>query len=57
MISERIQIIAKVEEDFESGIRSGAEMEHPPFLSMGKNTKGDWEEYELIQHLKSRVAN
>ena len=49
-------IIAKVEADFESGIRSGVNGT-PSFFINGKKYEGNWEEYELIQHLKSRQVN
>ena len=43
----------KVEDDFESGVRSGVNGT-PSFFINGEKYDGDWEESELLQYLKSR---
>ena len=46
---------AKVEEDFEGGVRSGVNGT-PSFFINEKKYEGAWEEDELLQYLKSRLA-
>jgi protein-disulfide isomerase len=45
---------AKVEADFESGVRSGVNGT-PTFFINGKKYNGDWEEDVFSQHLKSLI--
>ena len=47
-------VTSKVEGDFESGVRSGVNGT-PSFFINGEKYDGDWEEYELLQYLKSRI--
>lgn len=42
----------KVEQDFESGIRSGVNRT-PTFFINGKKYEGEWSDDQLLQHLKS----
>ena len=46
---------AKVEKDFESGIRSGVNGT-PSFFINGKKYNGEWEEEVFSQHLKSLLS-
>jgi protein-disulfide isomerase len=46
---------AKVEQDFESGVRSGVNGT-PSFFINGKKYNGDWEEDVFIKYLKSQLA-
>jgi len=48
-------LITKVEQDFESGIRSGVNGT-PSFFINGKKYNGDWEEHVFSQYLKSQLA-
>jgi protein-disulfide isomerase len=48
-------IVAKVEEDIESGVRSGVNST-PSFYINGKKYNGDWEEDVFVQYLKSRLS-
>jgi protein-disulfide isomerase len=45
----------KVEDDFESGVRSGVNGT-PTFFINGKKYVGEWEEHTLSQYLKSLLA-
>ena len=47
-------VTVKVEDDFESGVRSGVNGT-PSFFINGEKYDGDWEEYELLQYLKSQI--
>ena len=47
-------ITAKVQNDFESGVRSGVNGT-PSFFINGEKYDGDWEENELLKYLKSRI--
>ena len=47
-------LISKVEQDFESGIRSGVNGT-PSFYLNGKKYNGDWEEHVLSQYLNSQL--
>ena len=47
-------ITAKVQNDFESGVRSGVNGT-PSFFINGEKYDGDWEEPELLKYLKSRI--
>jgi protein-disulfide isomerase len=51
---QKNELIAKVEQDFESGVRSGVNGT-PSFFINGKKYNGDWEEDEFIQYLKSQL--
>lgn len=48
------KVTVKVEDDFESGVRSGVNGT-PSFFINGEKYDGDWEEYELLQYLKSQI--
>ena len=48
-------IAAKVEQDFESGIRSGVNGT-PSFFINGKKYNGDWEEDVFSQYLKTQLS-
>lgn len=50
----KVAIATKVEEDFESGMRSGVNGT-PSFFVNGKKYNGDWDEHILIQYLKSQL--
>jgi protein-disulfide isomerase len=52
---EKDSIIAKVEDDFESGIRSGVNGT-PSFFINGEKYDGGWGAYELTEYLTSRLA-
>jgi protein-disulfide isomerase len=52
---QKTGIISKVEQDFESGIRSGVNGT-PSFFINGKKYNESWEAAELIQYLKERLA-
>jgi protein-disulfide isomerase len=52
---QKAGIISKVEQDFESGIRSGVNGT-PSFFINGKKYNESWEAAELIQYLKSQLA-
>jgi protein-disulfide isomerase len=47
-------VTVKVEDDFESGVRSGVNGT-PSFFINGEKYDGDWEEYELLQYLKTGI--
>jgi protein-disulfide isomerase len=47
-------VTGKVEDDFESGVRSGVNGT-PSFFINGEKYDGDWEENELLRYLKSRI--
>ncbi len=47
-------VIAKVDDDFESGVRSGVNGT-PSFFINGNKYDGDWEESALLQYLKTRI--
>jgi protein-disulfide isomerase len=47
-------LIDKVEQDFESGVRSGVNGT-PSFFINGKKYNGDWEEDVFSQYLKSQL--
>jgi protein-disulfide isomerase len=49
---QKKMLSVKVEEDFESGVRSGVNGT-PSFFINGKKYNGDWEEDAFRQHLKS----
>ena len=49
-------LIAKVEQDFESGVRSGVNGT-PSFFINGKKYNGDWEEDVFTQYLKSQLPD
>src|SRR5258706_5496590 len=49
---QKKMLSAKVEKDFESGVRSGVNGT-PSFFINGKKYNGDWEEDAFSQHLKS----
>lgn len=51
---EKDSVIAKVEEDFESGIRSGVNGT-PSFFINGEKYEGGWDADELTEYLKSRL--
>lgn len=46
------KLLAKVEDDFESGVRSGVNGT-PSFFVNGKKYNGDWEEKPFLEYLKS----
>ena len=48
-------LIAKVDQDFESGVRRGVNGT-PSFFINRKKYDGDWEEDEFIEYLKSQLA-
>jgi protein-disulfide isomerase len=48
-------LIDKVENDFESGIRSGVNRT-PTFFINGKKYEGSWDENELLQYLRGQLA-
>jgi protein-disulfide isomerase len=48
-------LIIKVEQDFESGVRSGVNGT-PSFFINGKKYNGDWEEDVFNQYLKSQLS-
>ena len=52
---QKTGISSKVEQDFESGIRSGVNGT-PSFFIGGKKYNESWEANELIQYLKSQLA-
>ena len=52
---EKDAIIAKVEDDFESGIRSGVNGT-PSFFINGEKYEGSWGAYELTEYLTSLLA-
>jgi protein-disulfide isomerase len=52
---QKTDIVSKVEQDFESGIRSGVNGT-PSFFIGGKKYNGSWEAADLIQYLKSQLA-
>jgi protein-disulfide isomerase len=47
-------VTGKVENDFESGIRSGVNGT-PSFFINGEKYDGDWEKYEILTYLKQRI--
>ena len=49
-------LIAKVEQDFESGVRSGVNGT-PSFFINGKKYNGDWEEDVFTEYLKSQLPD
>ena len=51
---QKNELITKVEQDFESGIRSGVNGT-PSFFINGKKYDGDWEEHVFHQYLKSQI--
>jgi protein-disulfide isomerase len=51
---QKNELSTKVEEDFESGIRSGVNGT-PSFFINGKKYNGDWEEDAFHQYLKSQL--
>ena len=52
---QKNELITKVEQDFESGIRSGVNGT-PSFFINGKKYNGDWEEHVFREYLKSQLA-
>jgi protein-disulfide isomerase len=52
---QKESVTAKVEEDFESGIRSGVNGT-PSFFINGEKYEGSWDAYELIEYLTSQLA-
>jgi protein-disulfide isomerase len=48
-------LATKVEQDFESGVRSGVNGT-PSFFINGKKYNGDWEEDIFNQYLKSQLS-
>ena len=52
---QKESVTAKVEEDFESGVRSGVNGT-PSFFINGEKYEGSWEAYELTEYLTSRLA-
>ena len=48
-------VIDKVEEDFESGVRSGVNGT-PSFFINGEKYEGSWDSYELTNYLTSRLT-
>lgn len=51
---QKAMIATKVEQDFESGVRSGVNGT-PSFFINGKKYNGDWEEDRLLQFLKDQL--
>ena len=49
---QKESIAEKVESDFESGVRSGVNGT-PSFFINGEKYDGSWEEYDLLEYLKS----
>ncbi|MDB5227128.1 MAG: DsbA family protein [Bacteroidota bacterium] len=47
-------LVAKVEQDFESGVRSGVNGT-PSFYINGEKYNGDWEEHAFTEYLKSQL--
>lgn len=47
-------LIAKVEQDFESGLRSGVNRT-PTFFINGQKYEGEWSDDQLLQYLKSMM--
>ncbi len=52
---QKNMLTAKVEQDFESGVRSGVNGT-PSFFINGKKYNGDWEEDVFNQYLKSQLS-
>jgi protein-disulfide isomerase len=52
---QKKKLTTKVEQDFESGVRSGVNGT-PSFFINGKKYNGDWEEDVFIQYLKSQLS-
>jgi protein-disulfide isomerase len=52
---QKESVTAKVEEDFEGGIRSGVNGT-PSFFINGEKYEGSWEAYDLIEYLTSQLA-
>ena len=52
---QKTELVSKVEQDFESGLRSGVNGT-PTFFINGKKYNGDWEEHVLFQYLKSQMT-
>ena len=52
---QKNSLITKVEQDFESGVRSGVNGT-PSFFINGKKYNGDWEEGVFTQYLKSQLS-
>ena len=48
-------VTSKVEDDFESGIRSGVNGT-PSFFINGEKYEGSWDAYDLIEYLTSQLA-
>ena len=51
---QKDELTTKVEQDFESGIRSGVNGT-PSFFINGKKYNGDWEEHVFSQYLKTQL--
>ena len=51
---QKKMLSAKVEKDFESGVRSGVNGT-PSFFINGKKYNGDWEELVFSQYLKTQL--
>jgi protein-disulfide isomerase len=52
---QRKNLMAKVDRDFESGLRSGVKGT-PSFFINGEKYEGDWMSTDLLQHLKNVLA-
>jgi len=52
---ENTALITKVEQDFESGLRSGVNRT-PSFYINGKKYEGSWEESDLLRYLQSMLT-
>lgn len=52
---QKIELLNKVENDFDSGLRSGVNST-PSFYINGSRYEGSWEQNKLLYYLKTKVA-